>query len=183
MKHPHRIIATATLASLLPLVAQAHPGHELHASLAMGLMHPLTGWDHLTVLLCLGVLAAGRSARFVLVAGALLVAALAAGAALGLAFPRAAFVEQAILATVIASVSLLVFRVQVSHGALLALCLGFTLVHGMAHGQEAPAGNLAAYFAGFTLAGAALYAGGVWVARRVKRRLGASTTPSLGTLR
>jgi hydrogenase/urease accessory protein HupE len=59
MNRLHRILTSATLLTLLPLAAQAHPGHELHASFAAGLMHPLTGLDHLAVLLCLGVLAAG----------------------------------------------------------------------------------------------------------------------------
>lgn len=170
MNRLHRIIASASLLTLLPLVAQAHPGHELHGSFALGLMHPLTGWDHLTVLLCLGLLAAGRGARIALSAGALLTAALAGGAALGLMFPEAAFVEQAILATLLVTVSLLLFRVQIGRSALLTLCLGFTLVHGMAHGQEAPAGSLTAYFAGFTLAGALVFASGVWLARWVKHQ-------------
>jgi hydrogenase/urease accessory protein HupE len=52
---------------------------------------------------------------------------------------------------------------------LLWLCLGFTLVHGMAHGLEAPTGDLAAYFAGFTLAGTAIFAAGVMMARGVVR--------------
>lgn len=170
MRSP-RIIAAAILTTLLPLVAQAHPGHEIHAGFMEGAIHPLTGWDHLTVLLCLGLLAAGRGARLVLAAGALLAAALAAGAALGLLFPQAALVEQAVLATVIVSVSLLLFRAQIGRGGLLALCLGFTLVHGMAHGQEAPAGNLPAYFLGFMLAGTALFAAGVALAGAMKGRL------------
>jgi len=170
MRNP-RIPAAAILATLLPLVAQAHPGHETHASFIGGAMHPLTGWDHLAVLLCLGLLAAGRSARLVLAAGALLAAALAGGAALGLLFPQAAMVEQAVLATVIVSVSLLLFRAQIGRGGLLGLCLGFTLVHGMAHGQEAPAGNLPAYFLGFTLAGTALFACGVALAGAINARL------------
>jgi urease accessory protein len=171
MRSPRRIFVAATVTLLLPLAAQAHPGHEIEATFVQGAMHPFTGWDHLTVLLCLGLLAAGRGARLVLAAGALLAAALAAGAVLGLRFPQAAFVEQVILATVIVSVSLLLFRVRIGRGGLLALCLGFTLVHGMAHGQEAPAGNLAAYFLGFTLAGTALFAAGVALARAMKGRL------------
>jgi urease accessory protein len=68
------------------------------------------------------------------------------------------------------TVSLLLFRVQIGRGALLALCVGFTLVHGMAHGQEAPAGSVFTYFTGFTFAGALLFAGGVWLAQSVKRQ-------------
>jgi urease accessory protein len=169
MKHPHRIVALGLSLAFAPLVAQAHPGHETHASLLAGLLHPLTGWDHLMVLMSLGVLAAGRGARLALAAGALLAVSLAGGAALGLAFPEAPFVEPAILATVISTGVLLLLRARIGHGSLLALCLGFTLVHGMAHGQEAPTGDLAAYFAGFTVAGTAVFAAGVVLARSLVR--------------
>jgi urease accessory protein len=168
MNRPHRLIFAAVLAVIAPL-AQAHPGHELHASFLEGVMHPFTGWDHLTVLLCLGLLAAGRGARLAVQAGALLAASLAGGAALGLAFPQATFVEPAILATVLVSTALLLLRSRIGRSGLLSLCLAFTLVHGMAHGQEAPDGNLAPYFAGFTLAGTALFALGVLLAQAAFR--------------
>lgn len=168
MNRPFQKIAAATVIIALPLAAHAHPGHALHASFTAGLIHPLTGWDHLLVLLCLGILAAGRSARLAVGAGALLVAALNGGAAFGLSLPQAAFVEPVILATVLTSASLLALRMRVGHRALLAMCLGFTLVHGMAHGQEAPSGNLPAYFAGFTLAALALYALGIRIGRALR---------------
>jgi urease accessory protein len=169
MKYPSRIVGTALLAALLPLAAQAHPGHEAHAGFVMGMLHPFTGWDHLAVLLCLGALVAGRGLPLALRAGSLLAAMLAGGAALGLAFPHAGFVEPAILVTVLASALLLRVRARLGGGVLLTLCLAFTLVHGMAHGQEAPTEGLAAYFAGFTLAGTVIYAAGVALAGALLR--------------
>jgi urease accessory protein len=169
MNRPSRILFTLILSTLLPMAAQAHPGHEIHAGFMMGLLHPLTGWDHLTVLLCLGVLAAGRGARLAIGAGGVLTVALAGGAAMGLGFPQATFVEPAILATVVVSAAVLLLRARIGRGSLLALCLCFTLVHGMAHGQEAPAGNIASYFAGFTAAGAAIFAIGVLLANAVQK--------------
>jgi urease accessory protein len=169
MNRPHRMFVAAALAFGVPLVAQAHPGHELHAGFMEGVMHPLTGWDHLAVLLCLGVLVAGRGAGLALQAGVLLAASLAGGAALGLAYPQAAFVEPAILVTVIVSAALLFLRSRLGRKELLGLCLAFTLVHGMAHGQEAPAGNLLAYFAGFTFAGTTVFTLGVLLAQALLR--------------
>ena len=167
MKHRSPMILAGAAATLLPLAASAHPGHEVHASLVMGLMHPLTGWDHLLLLLCLGALVAGRGAAFIAGVGVLLPVALAGGATLGLALPQAPFVEPAILATAGVSLALLVSRARLTRGGLLALSLGFALVHGVAHGQEAPSGNLGAYFAGFTFAGTALYVIGTLVAGAV----------------
>ena len=160
-------------ALLLPLVAQAHPGHETHAGLLQGLLHPLTGWDHLIVLLSLGVLAAGRGAGLAAACGALLTAALSGGAVLGVASPEAPFVEPAILVTVAVSLVLLVLRRRVSRGALLLLCMGFMFVHGIAHGQEAPTGDLAAYFSGFAITGAALYGIGLLLTQYATRRAAA----------
>lgn len=167
-----RLNRYAVLAStlMLPLVAQAHPGHEAHAGLMQGLLHPLSGWDHLTVLLSLGVLTAGRGMRLAAACGVLLTTALIGGAVLGVALPGLAFVEPAILATVAASLMLLAFRRQVSRGALLGLCLGFMFAHGIAHGQEAPSGDVAAYFTGFAITGVALYGAGLLLTQYAMRR-------------
>jgi hydrogenase/urease accessory protein HupE len=75
------------------------------------------------------------------------------------------FVEPAILATVGACLVLLILRRHIQHSSLLALCMAFTFIHGMAHGQEAPAGELAGYFAGFTSSAAAIYGLGLVTAR------------------
>ena len=159
-----KMSALAAGAALLPVVAQAHPGHA-HATLMQGLLHPLTGWDHLVVLVSLGVLAAARGTRTRTASAGLLVMALGGGAAMGLAWPAAPFVEPAILLTVIACAALLAARRQIGSGVLLTLSMTFAFIHGIAHGQEAPTGNLAEYFGGFTLAGVALYGAGLYVGR------------------
>lgn len=164
-----RISALGAGAALLPVIAQAHPGHA-HATLVQGLLHPLTGWDHLVVLVSLGVLAAGRGTRVRMACGALLVVALGGGAALGLAWPAAPFVEPAILLSVVACVALLATRRQIGPGMLLTLSLSFAFIHGIAHGQEAPAGDLAAYFSGFALAGVVLYGAGLYVGRQLAQK-------------
>jgi urease accessory protein len=170
MNRLSRIAVLAPLATLLPMVAQAHPGHEGHAGWMQGLLHPLTGWDHLFVLVSLGVLVATRGSRVALICGTLLVAALTGGAALGLNQPALPFVEPAILGTVLACAMLLWMRRPIHINMLCALCLVFAFVHGVAHGQEAPVGDTAAYFAGFTLCGAAIYGVSTWLTLRWVRR-------------
>jgi len=163
MSRPARTIAAlgTAAAALLPIAAQAHPGHDSHATLLQGVLHPLTGWDHLVVLLSLGALAAGRGTRVATMCGALLVAALGGGAVLGVSWPATPFVEPAILLTVVACVALLAFHRRIAVSAVLGVCVAFAFIHGIAHGQEAPSGDLAGYFTGFTLAGIALYAAGL----------------------
>lgn len=164
------------IAALLPVAAQAHTGHDAHASFLQGVMHPLTGWDHLAVLLSLGLLAAHQGARVLAVCGALLVAALGGGAALGLAWPATPFVEPAILLTVAACLALLFVRRHISAPVLLPLSMAFAFIHGIAHGQEAPAGDLAGYFTGFALAGVMLYGAGALAGRRFGAQKGAPIT-------
>lgn len=54
--HPtlRRLAATALL--LLPVLAQAHPGHGHPDGFAAGAQHPFTGFDHLIALLAAGLL-------------------------------------------------------------------------------------------------------------------------------
>jgi urease accessory protein len=92
-------------------------------------------------------------------------------------------VEPAILATVLVSVSLLLLRARIGRSGLLVLCLGFTLVHGMAHGQEASTGSLAAYFAGFTFAGAVIFTAGVCAANALQRIRILRSARSLGSIK
>jgi urease accessory protein len=169
-------ILIALCAALLPVVVQAHPGHESHAGFLQGVLHPLSGWDHLLVLLCLGAVAAGRGARIATLCGILLVAALAGGAALGVNW-QVNFVEPAIIVTVAVCLLLLALRPRLSAGTVLGLSMAFAFIHGIAHGQEAPAGDLAGYFTGFTLAGLALYAAGLLLATlRLPAQNGAPST-------
>lgn len=163
--------AVLLLTTLLPLVAQAHPGHETHAGFMQGVLHPLTGWDHLFVLLSLGALATMRGTRMAALCAGVLALALMSGAALGLRYPAVPFVEPAILVTVMLSALLVVVRRFIHSGVLASLCLGFTFVHGVAHGQEAPAGDIAAYFAGFTVSALTLYVAASLVTLHGLRRI------------
>src|SRR5262245_7362162 len=57
-----KLILSATLL-LAPTAALAHTGHGATASLFAGLAHPLSGLDHLTVMLAVGALAALKGGR------------------------------------------------------------------------------------------------------------------------
>src|SRR5690606_11637820 len=67
MKKQSRLVQglPVLLTALFPAVAFAHPGHEM-ASMAAGFLHPLTGLDHLLVMLAVGLWAGktGGKARW-----------------------------------------------------------------------------------------------------------------------
>ena len=59
------------LALLAPIAAQAHPGHSASSGWEQGMLHPLTGLDHLLAILAVGLWAArsGGNARAVVPLG------------------------------------------------------------------------------------------------------------------
>ncbi|MCC7274062.1 MAG: HupE/UreJ family protein [Alphaproteobacteria bacterium] len=153
--------AVAALALLAPLPAAAHVGGDL-GGLAAGLLHPLTGLDHLLAMVAVGLWAgqSGRPAVWLLpiVFPAVMAAAAAAGAA-GLALPG---VEVGIAAS-LAALGLLVALALRASPAVRAVAVGlFALVHGHAHGTELPdAAHPLLFGAGFVAATLLLHLVGI----------------------
>lgn len=158
-------------AVMLPALAQAHPGHS-HSDLGFvaGLLHPLTGFDHLLALLGIGLWSqqqkgAARVWMPVSFAAAILGGAGLAG--LGVALPG---MELGIAASVlivgllVASARALPLGWAVSLGAL------FAVFHGYAHIAELSAtAALASYVVGFMTMSLLGMAGGVVLARLFER--------------
>src|SRR6185503_16439440 len=93
--------ATALLA-LTTSPAYAHVGVGSTASLVAGLAHPLTGIDHVTVMVAVGMWAALKGGRALWVWPATFVGVMVVGGALGMAHVPVPFVEPGILASVVA---------------------------------------------------------------------------------
>lgn len=150
--------------------ALAHPGHGF--GFEAGLLHPLTGADHLLAMLAVGLWSGFALKRHVWAGAASFMAAMTLGAGLAWAGLRLPGVEGAILA------SLLGFGLMVAlarrgqgarvTGASLAMVALFAAAHGYAHGAEAK-GAVSLYLAGFLIATAALHLVGIYLARQVAR--------------
>ncbi len=156
-------LAITAIASL-PATALAHPGHHHHhhhdhLSLWSGLLHPVTGVDHLLAALVVGAFA-------VLIAGgrlklpATFVGAMIAGAALafaGFAIPAA----HALSAATVVALGLMLIKARDLPLLAAGLAVGAVgLVHGAAHatGLSAGLGLAAAYVGAMTLSTALLHA-------------------------
>lgn len=161
----------ASAAMLASAPALAHPGHDVAsvgASLASGLLHPLTGADHLLAMVAVGVwsaLAIGTGGGVPRVPLAF-VALMLVGAALGLAGVALPAVEPMIAASLLVVGLLVALRARLPAGAAMALVGGFALFHGYAHGAELPASAGAlpavlAYVGGFAVATMALHLAGI----------------------
>ena len=164
------VAATGLAAFGLALPALAHPGHEAvtggATGFAAGLLHPLSGLDHLLALLAVGMWS--RQQRHGVVLPPVFLVLMALGASTALALPA---LETSIAATVLLLGVLAAFALRVPPSvsvATVGLC-GF--LHGLAHGQEL-AGMASG--AGFLLASAGLMLLGALPGERVRRMAGAA---------
>ncbi|EIZ77872.1 putative urease/membrane protein [Novosphingobium sp. Rr 2-17] len=160
-------IATTALtlaAALAPAAALAHPGHG-DDSFAAGVIHPLTGADHIAAMLLVGL----GAAIFLKRDGWMLPVAFLAALALGFstfALIPSTLAEAGIIASVIALGVATAFQAKAPAPIALLLVALFGYAHGAAHGIEAPQGTTPALFAGgFLAASAALHLGGYVLAR------------------
>lgn len=137
------------LLALAPTAALAHPGHGIDQQLMEGLLHPLTGLDHLLMITAVSAWAAMLQPRHrVTVAGAL---ALFVGIGAVLNTGAGPLLEIAIALTVLGAGVLLAVGRRWPTWATASLAAGFALIHGLAHGTEGPA-HSGAYVAGLMLA-------------------------------
>jgi urease accessory protein len=165
----------ATLSSLVlaPMTAMAHPGHESTA-FTSGLLHPVTGVDHLIMLLAFGLLvgclSATKAQKAGLVAGAL--GTLMLGLLVGSTFGLVSGVETAIVASLFV-VSAAIWHVfsasQKMVKLAVGLCIGMMFFHGYAHGVEAE-GLLGQFSMGMAVGASALMVLGTQIGSRVASR-------------
>lgn len=160
----------AAFLTVLAGPALAHAGHGDGAGFAHGVLHPLSGADHLLAMLAVGLWSGFALPRRYWAGAATFVAAMAAGAGLswsGVAIPM---VETWIsLSVVVFGLLTLAARAgqarSVTLGSLAAIA-GFAAFHGHAHATEAT-GDPLGYLAGFLAATTALHVGGIGIARSV----------------
>ena len=149
--------------------ALAHAGSGAYAQgFSSGLLHPLTGIDHLLMLLGAGMLAvAGGWRRSLpgLVAGAMLV-----GACLGHRADGGFSAMELVIAGSVAVPGLAMLLPRIRPVLLVLLPL-LALVHGWAHGVEAPAGHFMPFLAGFMSSSAAVLVAGMLIGTVLQRHV------------
>lgn len=135
--HLLRLIALAALA-IASTYAQAHvQGGVWHThGLRAGLLHPLTGLDHLLAMLAVGIWSVRQSATLRLPLGflAMLLLGVLTGVA-GLSIPG---LETGIALTVALLGVLLVAALRLPPALAAGMLAGFAILHGNAHGHELP---------------------------------------------
>jgi len=151
----------AALALMMPAAALAHPGH---GGFGAGLVHPLTGWDHLLAMLAIGMLAVKIGGRAVWLLPLSFVSALAVGGILGVAEATVGPVETVVAASLVVLGGLLAARMTLPLVVAMGIAVFFGLFHGFAHGLEAGA-TPGVFLLGMTLASAVLHGVGIALMR------------------
>lgn len=149
--------ATISALSCVALGLSAHPGHETDTGLAVGLLHPMLGLDHLLAMVTVGLLAARLGSHWRWLLPATFVTAMGLGGAT-LAQISATPVEWAVPASVIV-LGMLVAAAKAPRVAL-ALCAVAGAIHGHAHFA---AGTGAGYVSGMLIGTMLLHAAGLGV--------------------
>lgn len=169
---------------LLPALALAHPGAGTphgHDAFLTGLLHPLSGADHLAAMLALGIWSA-LAVRPAWLAPAAFVLMLAAGALAGLAGLVVPAVEPMIAASLLV-IGLLVARRQPLPLVLAAtLAGGFAVFHGVAHGTELTASHPLPALSGMLLSTVLLHLLGMALGRYLLRRQRVLSTAAGGAV-
>ncbi|MFC3326934.1 HupE/UreJ family protein [Mesorhizobium cantuariense] len=157
-----RLCLSAILLLAAAMPAYAHVGIGTTSSFTAGFIHPLSGLDHMTVMIAVGLWAALKGGKAILAWPAAFVGVMLVGGALGMEHMPLPFVEPGILASVVALGLLVALAVDLPVSAGVAIIGLFALFHGHAHGTEVPenAGGLE-YMAGFAIATALLHTTGI----------------------
>jgi urease accessory protein len=161
-----RSALTLTAMAALASNAEAHTGFGAAHDILSGLVHPLTGPDHIAAMIAVGILAARLGGRALwLVPGTFLLMMAVGGVAaiLGLQVPM---IEIGIMASVLVLGMAAVLRINISVSLAAGLAGFFAVFHGVAHAVEMPVdASGITYATGFICATALLHATGIAAAR------------------
>ncbi len=171
------ILLALIAGAALPALAHTGADGAAHHGFFDGLLHPLTGLDHLAAMLAVGVWSALvlRPAWLGPVAFVLMLLCGALLGATGVAVPA---IEPMIAASVLVMGLLICARQRLQVAAAVALVGTFAVFHGVAHGAELAGGNTAWALVGMLASTAALHLAGMalghfgqarslWLARSV----------------
>jgi urease accessory protein len=148
------------------LSASAHPAQfhslDMEGAAQAGFLHPLTGLDHLLVMVAVGLWAVQIGGRALWFLPFSFIVSMMLGGSIGLCGVHHSFVEHGILASIVLlGVALgMAWRPPTLVAALSVGAAG--LCHGYAHGSEMPLGTLPVmFFAGMVIATSLLHTCGI----------------------
>ncbi len=159
--HP-AFLNTAVLAFAQP--ACAHEKAGVAGGLASGMLHPLTGVDHLIAMVAVGIWGAQLGAPAIWLLPVTFPLVMAFGAVVGVLHIPLPTPEMVVALSAVVLGTAVAARLRVPFAAAAAVVAVFAIFHGHAHGVELPgAANPLAYGAGFVVATGLLHLFGIAV--------------------
>ena len=147
-------------------IAAAHPGHVEGAGILAGLLHPLTGWDHLLAALAVGLVASRERSRQAWLLPLLFVSVMLAGVGLAAAGVTLWQPEWMIIASLLVLGAMLFFDYRPAQFAAAGLIGLFAVFHGYLHGSEMPlTAHPFGYVAGLLAATFTVHVSGILLGR------------------
>jgi urease accessory protein len=182
--HLRRAAALAFVATLLCTgSADAHMGTGLPGGFVSGFEHPLTGFDHVLAMVCVGLWGAFLGRPLISALPLIFPAMMVAGAILGMLDVPLPPVEIGIAFSVLVLGGCIALAVRAPVWAACLLVATFAVFHGYAHGKELPsAADPFGYSAGFVLATGCLHMLGICIGFLNVRPKGVIATRSIGGL-
>jgi hydrogenase/urease accessory protein HupE len=151
---------------LAPVAAHAHTAGAAVNGWHDGFNHPLHGWDHLVVMIAVGLWAAQQRGRAVWLIPLTFVGVMTFGGIVGVTGVPLPGVELAILLSVAVFSVLVARRIHFRIGPAIALVGFFAFFHGYAHGAEMPgSASMVTFGLGFVVATLLLHGLGLVTAR------------------
>ena len=149
---------------LLTGPANAHTGTGLPGGFVSGLLHPVSGLDHLLAMVAVGIWGAFLGRPLVYALPVIFPTVMAFGATLGMANTPMPPVELGIALSVLTLGALIAGGVRAPIWAACLVVGVFAVFHGYAHGKELPsAADPIGYSVGFMLATGSLHVTGIGV--------------------
>ena len=150
--------------------AFAHVGLGQAAGFAHGVIHPLSGLDHIIAMVAVGLYAANLGGRNLWLLPSAFIATMIFGGILGYSGVPLPLVEGGIGLSVVAMSLAVAAGVNLPTVAAVALVSLFALFHGHAHGSEGAAlSSFLPYAAGFVIATASLHLAGIGLGLGLER--------------
>lgn len=182
----NKCLTMATLFLFMPTLASAHTGFGETSGVLHGMIHPISGLDHLLAMIMVGVFAQqlGQRARWLVPLS--LLALMTTGGATGILDLKVSLIETAIAVSVIMFGGMVALRTKMPTLLAMGIVGFFALFHGYARGAEIP-DNIGgfAYGAGFLMMTAVLHALGIamgFIVAETSRRHGSIIVRTSGAL-
>lgn len=156
------VVMTVVIA-LFASPALAHVGHDVTHTALSGLLHPLSGLDHILAMVANGLLAFSLGGLALWLVPLAFVVMMAAGGVLGASGVVLPGIEQGIAASVLILGILLIVASRLPMIFAVLLAGAFAVFHGAAHGLEGAEGGAVplSYFVGFLVATLLLHCAGI----------------------